>query len=153
MNGYPKNMNTTDKGRIAEGFELTGYEMQVLSNVVNFCSGVRDAEYAPRASCFMDAYGKVRPFPRGDMAELLTEESDSRFHDHELPPEDLLARERRRERNRVRRRGVVDDVLRRAKYVPTPEELAEYDKFAAMMEARRKEHHDLVCRQRELMAK
>ena len=121
----------TDDDRIAPDFKLTGYERQVLSNVVDFVSSVRDPEYAARGWCFIGEYVKTRDLPIGDTVELLTQLADSRQDDHELLPEDLLIKEQRRERNKQRRRAVVDDVLKRAGYVPTDDEVAAYEEFAA----------------------
>lgn len=148
-----KTANSTDGGRINPNFELTGYERQVLANVVNFASSVRDPECAPWVACFFTEYTKTRTLPHGDIIELFSEGIDIALGGDQLSPKELQARQERRERNRLRRRAVVDDVLRRSGYVPTLDELAAYEKRAAEFEEEVRQFREECRRNRERIAK
>lgn len=139
--------------RINSGFVLTGYERQVLANVVNHASAVRDPECAPWVACFFNEYTKTRTLPQGDMIELFSGGMDSHIGDDELSPEDLLIKEKRRERNRLRRREVVDDVLRRSGYVPNRDELMAFEREEAEFEEEMRQWREECRGDREQPAK
>lgn len=127
--------NSIEAGTIAEDYELTGYEVQVLRNIAAPISPVRDEEYAPVVGCFLREYSRTRENPYADVAEMISADLDSHRDDAELSPKRLTEKNARRERNRQRRREVADDVLRRSGYRPTPEQMEHELAVIAEMEA------------------
>lgn len=121
-----ENMTATERGVIAEGFEMTSYEMACCSILASYVSPGWDREYAPKTSCFLACYGKMKPLPTADRYESLSATAGDVIGDENLSPEQLKEKNRLRKEHRQRRREVVDAMLVRAGYEPTQSELDAY---------------------------